>query len=76
MNIEWFITDATADGEGLVLQTFGRTIIKLANLLWWIVIHHWRHLRADPNTRVRCFDSILVRGYVCCFELLRGAVAI
>ena len=31
------------DGEGLVLQTFGRTIIKLVNLLRWVVISRWRH---------------------------------
>ena len=63
-------------GEGLILQTFVGTIIKLVNLLWWIVIRRWRHQRTDPNTRVRRFDSTLVRGYVCCFECLRGAVAV
>ena len=31
------------DVKGLVLQTFGRTIIKLVNSLWWIVIRRWRH---------------------------------
>ena len=30
-------------GEGLVVHFFGRTIIKLLNLLWWIIIRHWRH---------------------------------